>query len=363
MKKRTIEEINEIYHQSYPNIDVIEFNGYAKKAKLYCNTCELEWERKYGVHNCPQCSKESKKIIYQNRHSEKYKKVLEEKNIELLEEYQNNYTHILHRCKLCGHEWNTTPSIILNTNGVGCPKCANKYKMTHDEFVQEIEEKYPKQFTFHSEFTGLCNPISVTCNCCNEDINKQANSLLRTGCKNCNLTNTNTEAFHKKLDELFDGDITTSDEYYRSNRKMRFHKKSCGHDFLCTPNHLFVRGNCPVCNMSLGETKIFYFLKRHNIDFISQKTYEDLRGIKSGLLPYDFYLPQYNMLIEFQGEQHDHPIKYFGGEEKFKKQKMHDQQKRDYATANHIDLLEIWYWDIKNIDEILKKALGLKLSA
>ena len=71
MKKRTIEEINEIYHKSYPYIDVIEFNGYGKKSKLLCHQCGLEWERNYGVHNCPNCSKSAKKILYKNRYGDK----------------------------------------------------------------------------------------------------------------------------------------------------------------------------------------------------------------------------------------------------------------------------------------------------
>ena len=35
----------------------------------------------------------------------------------------------------------------------------------------------------------------------------------------------------------------------------------------------------------------------------------------------------------------------------------------DIAIKNNITLLEIWYWDIKNITDILNKALGLQLSA
>lgn len=163
--------------------------------------------------------------------------------------------------------------------------------------------------------------------------------------------------------EMFDDDIVPVEDYFRANRKMKFYKKSCGHEFVCTPNRLFTRGNCPICNMSIGETRIYYYLRKNNINFISQKTFEDLRGENHGMLPYDFYLPDHNILIEFQGEQHERPIKYFGGEKKFKVQKIHDQLKRDYAIKNNITLLEIWYWDIKNITDILNKALGSQLSA
>lgn len=363
MRKRTIEEINEIYHKSYPYIDVIEFNGYGKKSKLLCHQCGLEWERNYGVHNCPNCSKSAKKILYKNRYGDKYKEKLSKTNIEILEDYKNNFTPILHRCKSCGYEWYSTPSNILESNRVSCPKCTNKYKMTHEEFCEKLENKYPKQFNLHNKFTGLCNNISATCNCCGTHMNKQAHSLLENGCRVCNATIANTELFNNRLKEMFDDDIVPIDDYFRANRKMKFYKKSCGHEFVCTPNRLFTRGNCPICNMSIGETRIYYYLRKNNINFISQKTFEDLRGENHGMLPYDFYLPDHNILIEFQGEQHERPIKYFGGEKKFKVQKIHDQLKRDYAIKNNITLLEIWYWDIKNITDILNKALGLQLSA
>ena len=65
----------------------------------------------------------------------------------------------------------------------------------------------------------------------------------------------------------------------------------------------------------------------------------------------------YNILIEAQGQQHITPIRQFGGEEQFQKQKEHDKRKRDYAEANGYKLLEIWYYDYDRIEEILNKEL------
>ena len=85
-------------------------------------------------------------------------------------------------------------------------------------------------------------------------------------------------------------------------------------------------------------------------------------------MTYDFYLPDENILIEFQGEQHEHPVT-FGGRSKseavsdYAKQQEHDNRKRDYALSHSINLLEIWYYDINKIEEIMTKTLGLKLSA
>jgi very-short-patch-repair endonuclease len=87
-----------------------------------------------------------------------------------------------------------------------------------------------------------------------------------------------------------------------------------------------------------------------------------LVGVKNGNLSYDFYLPNHNLLIEYQGVQHEKPIDFEGKGKKyakqiFKKQQEHDKRKREYAIINSINLLEIWYWDFDNIEEILTEIL------
>ena len=82
-------------------------------------------------------------------------------------------------------------------------------------------------------------------------------------------------------------------------------------------------------------------------------------GVNNNLLSYDFYLPDYNMLVECQGIQHEQPVNFFGGEEQFKVQQEHDRRKRQYAKDHSINLLEIAYWDFDNIEEILSRELGL----
>jgi len=81
-----------------------------------------------------------------------------------------------------------------------------------------------------------------------------------------------------------------------------------------------------------------------------------LIGVGGGNLSYDFYLPNYNLLIEYQGEFHDGTA-IQQSKEKFKKQLEHDKRKREYADNHNINLLEIWYWDFDNIEKILKREL------
>ena len=78
------------------------------------------------------------------------------------------------------------------------------------------------------------------------------------------------------------------------------------------------------------KKRINNWLTINNIEFISQKTFDGLIGTRGGNLSYDFYLPDYNLLIEYQGEYHDGNVQYQTQEE-FENQQEHDRRKREYA--------------------------------
>ena len=150
--------------------------------------------------------------------------------------------------------------------------------------------------------------------------------------------------------------------YKNGQSKVSWHCRcDCGNECNITSN-LLLTGSTHSCGCikSHGENKIKCYLSNINVNYETQKTFDDLYGIQNGKLSYDFYLPQYNLLIEYQGEQHEKPINFFGGEEQFLKQQEHDRIKREYAENNGYKLLEIWYLDYNNIDEILNKYLNLE---
>lgn len=119
---------------------------------------------------------------------------------------------------------------------------------------------------------------------------------------------------------------------------------------------------CPECEYSKGEERIEKYLLDNNIIYLGQYSFNNLFGIKGGLLSYDFYIPDKKLLIEYQGIQHKKPIDFHGmgieyAKEQFKQQQEHDKRKRQYAKENSIELLEIWYWDYNNIEKILEHEL------
>lgn len=77
---------------------------------------------------------------------------------------------------------------------------------------------------------------------------------------------------------------------------------------------------------------------------------------------FDFYLPQYNLFIEYDGEQHFKPIRYYTQsddevEQNFQSTQEHDKIKNKYCEDNHINLLRIPYWEKENIEEIISNHL------
>lgn len=119
--------------------------------------------------------------------------------------------------------------------------------------------------------------------------------------------------------------------------------------------HYYKKCGCPKCNSSKGELLVEEFLKSNNIEYKSQYRFKGCRYLKP--LPFDFYLPKYNICIEFDGEQHFKQSKRFKG--KLEDIQYKDQIKTKYCIENIIKLIRISYLDIENIERILTSELKL----
>ena len=114
------------------------------------------------------------------------------------------------------------------------------------------------------------------------------------------------------------------------------------------------------CGFSQGENTIWDLLKQHAIKFEFQKRFKNCKD--KNTLPFDFFIPKYNLCIEFQGSQHYDPGFYIRkkksqeeGMKKYLIQKKHDEIKKNYCIQNNINFLEIKYTE--KIEDKLKEAL------
>lgn len=108
------------------------------------------------------------------------------------------------------------------------------------------------------------------------------------------------------------------------------------------------------CKESAREREIRNILEFNKINFVQEKKFNDCKDTLP--LPFDFYLPDYNLCIEFDGQHHYENV---FGEKHYEMTKQHDKIKNQYCKDNNINLLRIPYWDGNNIEDIISKQLNL----
>lgn len=243
-----------------------------------------------GSGGCPTCR-------YKRKTDEDYANELADRSpeYEVLEPYKTSYEPILHRHKVCGHEWKARPNGVLR-GAVKCPACKLK-KMTksHEQYVQELKETRP--------------------------------------------------------------DFEALEPYVNNYTKILHRHKVCGHEWKIVPHALLHKDTCPVCSISKAETFIRDFLTANSIRFAQQYKFDDCCNINQ--LPFDFAIfdkqGELAFLIEYQGIQHFKTVTFFGGPTVLKDIKARDKIKRQYARKNGIKLLELTHKDSE--DEIINKIL------
>lgn len=225
-----------------------------------------------------------------------------------------------------------------------------------------------------TEYKGGKTPLEWKClkHDCMSVFKSNFDSIQRAhGCSYCagkkfNSTNNLASSYPNLIKEWH---VTKNKKYNPNNIGAFSNKKvwwiciKCSHEWKSTvANRTASSSGCPMCySVPKSEHACLCILNKYNIENIMQYRFKNCRSINT--LPFDFYLPKYNKVVELNGLQHYEPVEYFGGKEKFEKQQKHDQIKRNYCQENNIRLIEIPYWDFDNIEEILIRELGLDVKS
>ena len=91
--------------------------------------------------------------------------------------------------------------------------------------------------------------------------------------------------------------------------------------------------------------------------YVPQKKFEGCKD--KDYLKFDFYIPDLNTCIEFDGIQHYESFNFFGGESGLKDTQRRDSIKNDFCYKNNIYLIRIPYKDFNKMEIIIKKKLKL----
>ena len=288
---------------------------------------------------------------------------------EVIGEYVNNKTKIHMKHKKCGYEWYVLPCNFTN-RGSRCPVCARdrgsiKRRMGNDEFIKRVKSLVGEEYTFIELYETTHFPIKVKHNICNHVYRVRPSDFLQGyRCPPCSVeirvkkrTLTHSE-FSERISDKHGDDICIIGKYNNYSTKIKVVHKKCGNEWLANPGDLLSGNGCPRCNESRGEKRISKYLNNIGVEYTAQYRINECRDKLP--LPFDFAIFKNGKLvclIEYDGEQHFIPANCWGGKKSMLEIQRRDLIKREYCKDKGIRLLEIPYWRIDEIEEMLNEEL------
>ena len=340
------------------NIDISEFDyrNNREKGKCKCKICGYEWMEVPEILRkrefCPKCleklrNKEKReKTLLKNK--EKAEKLYKNSNISDINFFYNKKDELMVKfsCheKYCNGEEHgeqiQTGYYFLK--GGGCAKCAThpSKAYTNEEWIRLAKEKYP-EFQYNKvQYINKETKVIIICQKHGEVLVNPKDFLSgRCYCPKCTI--------EKQHDKFVDRVIKRAQKVHKNNyyiyhpeliknstEKIGIECPKHGIFWQTISNHITKKAGCPICNESKLEKEIRNILIENNISFESQK-----RFIWLGKQSLDFYLSEYNIGIECQGEQHFESLEFFQGDEGLKKIQERDELKKKLCEENNINLI------------------------
>lgn len=364
---KRVEEMN-------PHLKIVsEYKGSKKPIQYICPDCKEVNEialaqilYRKPIKRCLSCSGRSVAID-----EEEYLKRVKEVNphFEIISDYEGIKKPIKYVCHNCNQVSEVARAEQLYSHKYknnSCSNCNSK-KVPFEDFLQKIREINPK-FEIVGEYNGLSKPITYKCPYCSDKISiKSAGWLLdykNRGCKTCAGFYKLTEFEYLKRVKEINPNLKILSKYKGANKSITYKCPNCKGRGKLMAHTLYRKEiiDCQQCsdNVSYGERITKGFLEELGFKFKTQHVFENL-AYKSSLR-FDFYLPNEDVCIEYQGRQHYEPIDYFGGERTYLEQVKRDELKRKFCKSNGIKLIEIPYYE-KDIKGFLLNELDLKIVA
>lgn len=283
-------------------------------------------------------------------------------------EYKNNSTKVCIICPIHGEFWQTPHEHL---NGCGCQECGKitqrtRKTFTQEEFIRRSRLIHGDKYDYSKVIYKKANiKVCIICPIHGEFWQTPVSHMLGHGCSKCGAeyrgrNNTlSTEDFIQKAIEVHGNKYGYGLVDYKGGKiKVPIICPKHGVFWQIPNSHMMGRG-CPLCYKSFGESSIKTWLEQQNITYIQQYRLRDMLQSLFGrnLVRVDFYLPNYNTIIEYNGRQHYIRQPNWHTEEQFEEQQDRDRRLREYCKQHKIRLIEIPYTEFDNIDKILTRKL------
>ena len=359
MKKPTYKEVKKYIESfGYELLSEVYINANTK-LKIKCSNGHI-FERTFSkfkqTQNCPYCTKTRKWTI------EEIREYLNNIGYTLISnEYKNNQTKLDMICSE-GHGIKMTFGNIQQ--GKRCHICSRKISSEKKKHTYDFVNEYIENFGYKllsKKYIDQDKKLKIKCP--KGHIFKMSFCKFKQGqrcpecCKNKKMTHEEFMGkFYKQNPNA--NNIEILGTYINSTTKIKCRCKVDKYEWETIPSVLLnQKCGCPQCNSSKGEKRIARYLNENNMYYEEQYKFKDCKFYKC--LPFDFYIPSLNIIIEYDGKQHYEIVEWFGGLDGFIDTKIRDTIKNIYCKENNIKLIRIAYWDFDNIEEILNKKLNI----
>ena len=284
------------------------------------------------------------KKLASKKHNGKYKYLYEEK--------VGKRYYVRYSCPLHG-EFSQREDMHLE--GQGCPICRGTCKHTTKQWIQSAKKIHGDKYDYSkSIYNGAFEEVTITCPI-HGDFNQTATSHLRGhGCPVCGKLERDKnrrmapEEYIKRANEVHNGYYSYDNTVYKTINDTIFVTCPKHGDFpVMASTHLYLKSGCPICHRSHAEVNIGRLLSKKGIKYIPSARFDWLKNkIKMSL---DVFLPEYNIAIECQGEQHFMSVNYFGGEEVHNGVVQRDSLKYNLCKEHGIEI--IYFTTVKDAPE------------
>jgi len=352
-KLTTIEYIikSKKVHGDKYDYSLVEYKNSTSKVKIICPKHGVfeQLSRNHINNNqgCPSCA--NVKPLNTEEFITKSKEIHGDKYDYSLVEYKNNKTKIKIICPKHGMFEQMAGSHL---NGYNCSKCSIDESRKKDIFINKSILKYNNKYDYSLvDYKRTDKLVKIICP--KHGIFEQTPTLhLKKGCQICEGNmKLNTGQIKIIFNKIHNNKYDYSLVDYKNNKtKIKI---------ICPKHGIFeqrpmshkVGNGCPKCRYSKGEKEITNLLNQKEIKFVYNKRFQDCKDINE--LPFDFYLPNENICIEYDGIQHYESNCFFGGDKRLKEQRKKDKIKTDYCKDKNIYLIRIRY------DEDIKDKLKI----
>jgi len=348
MKKTTkqfIEDAKKIHGEKY-DYSKATYTGVMNKICIICPEHGEFWMTANNHLNGQGCPKCKNKNITTKEFIEKARKIHGDKYDYSMVEYHKATEKVCIICPEHG-EFLMTPNAHLN--GQGCKYCTGLH-FNKDIFIKKSLEIYGDKYDYSKvEYVNNKTKVCIICPEHGEFWQTPVQHLRGHGCPKCRNG-------HHKFDksELLQKikDVHGNTYSYESLNFTKMSNKitvTCKYhgDFYIYPGNFLKGCGCPECGKSSLETKLSLFLTKNKIKYEFQKRFQWLKNEKQ--LSLDFYLPDFNIAIECQGEQHLKRERCFENRT-FDKQVYLDKIKNSLCENNGITILYYGGNSFKSID-------------